>query len=64
MWCILIPQLLDFIGEENAAIKMTLEKTVHENDVLELISGLENQEFTNVMKHRRRNLLEAGRHRK
>ena len=47
MWRILMPQLLDFIGEENAALKMILGKTVQENDILELISVLENQEFTN-----------------
>ena len=50
MWCILMPQLLDFIGEENAALKkMTIEKNVQENDLLELILILESQEFTNVM---------------
>ena len=41
-------QTLDFIGEENPALKMILENNVQENDVLELIQISESQEVANV----------------
>ena len=48
MWCILMPQLLDFIGERNDALKKMLEKSMQENDLLKLISILESRNFTDV----------------
>ena len=45
MWRILMPQLLDFIGERNDALKKMLEKSMQENDLLKLISILENRNF-------------------
>ena len=41
MWRILMPQLLEFIGQKNDTLrKMIHEKSIHEDDLSELISIL------------------------
>lgn len=50
MWHILMPQLLDFIGDKNGALKeRIIEKSMQDHDLVGLISILESEEFTSVL---------------
>ena len=50
MWRILIPQLLDFIGDKYGTLKeRIIEKSVQDHDFVGLISILESEEFTSVI---------------
>ncbi len=50
MWRILMPQLLDYIGGKSISLKeKILEKSAQENGLVELISILESQEFSNII---------------
>ena len=48
MWCILMPQLLHFIGESKDSVKKMLEECLQETDLLKLNSTLGSEDFIAV----------------
>jgi len=50
MWHILMPQPLDYIGGKSISLKdRILEKSAQENGLVEQISILESQEYSNII---------------